>query len=77
MRVLCGTDFSERCEQAGAFGALLAQRSGGDLTLVHVLDTRSMGLGAATVLEALDQSARERLTLSAERLRALGANVSI
>ncbi|MCO5107710.1 MAG: universal stress protein [Burkholderiaceae bacterium] len=77
MRVLCGTDFSERSEAAGVLGALLAQRSGGDLTLVHVLDTRSMAIGPAAVLEALDQSAREKLAQAAERLRALGAKVTV
>src|SRR5690606_4465821 len=77
MRVLCGTDFSDRCEAAGTLGALLAKRSGGDLTLVHVLDTRSIALGPAPVLEALDQSARERLAQAAERLRELGARVSV
>jgi len=77
MRVLCGTDFSDRCEAAGTLGALLAKRSGGDLTLVHVLDTRSIALGPAAVLEALDQSAREKLERTAERLRGLGARVSV
>jgi nucleotide-binding universal stress UspA family protein len=77
MRVLCGTDFSDRCEAAGTLGALLAKRSGGDLTLVHVLDTRSIALGPAAVLEALDQSAREKLEHTAERLRELGARVSV
>ncbi len=77
MRILCGTDFSERSEAAGEVGALLAQRSGGDLTLVHVLDTRSLGIGTPAVLDALDQSARERLEQAAARLRALGATVSV
>lgn len=77
MRVLCGTDFSERSEEAGVVGALLAQRSGGDLTLVHVLDTRGVLFGPAAVLEALDDAARDRLGQAAERLRELGANVSV
>lgn len=77
MRVLCGTDFSERSEAAGVLGALLAQRSGGDLTLVHVLDTRTTGIGPVAVLDALDESARDKLAHAAERLRALGATVSV
>ncbi len=77
MRVLCGTDFSDRCDAAAEFGALLAHRSGGDLTLVHALDTRSLALGPAAVLDALDRGARERLEGTAVRLRALGARVSV
>ncbi len=76
MQVLCGTDFSARSEAAGELGALLAQRSGGELALIHVLDTRSMSLGAAPVLEALDRTAREQLSETAARLRALGARVT-
>ncbi len=77
MRILCGTDFSERSEAAAGLGALLAQRSGGDLTLVHVLDTRTLGIGTPAVLDALDQAAREKLEQTADRLRAAGATVSV
>lgn len=76
MRVLCGTDFSDRAEEAATFGALLAQRTAGELILVHVLDTRSILLGPAPVLDAIEENARERLHAAAERLRALGAKVT-
>ncbi|HEY0878061.1 MAG TPA: universal stress protein [Zeimonas sp.] len=75
MRVLCGTDFSDRAEEAATVGALLAQRTAGELTLVHVLDTRGVLLGPAPVLDAIEENARERLLVAAERLRALGAKV--
>lgn len=75
MRVLCGTDFSDRAEEAATLGALLAQRTAGGLTLVHVLDTRSVLLGPAPALDAIEENARERLQGSAARLRALGATV--
>lgn len=75
MRVLCGTDFSDRAEEAATLGALFAQRSAGGLTLVHVLDTRSVLLGPAPTLDAIEENARERLQASAERLRTLGATV--
>ncbi|MBN9460129.1 MAG: universal stress protein [Burkholderiales bacterium] len=76
MRIVCGTDFSDRAGQAGTVGALLAQRTGGDLTLVHVLDTRGSLFGPGALLDALDEAARERLAQTAEALRALGAQVS-
>ncbi|MCC7058784.1 MAG: universal stress protein [Burkholderiaceae bacterium] len=77
MRIVCGTDFSDRAEEVGVLGALLAQRSGGDLTLIHVLDTRGSLFGPAAVLDAVESAARERLGEVSERLRALGATVSI
>jgi nucleotide-binding universal stress UspA family protein len=77
MRVVCGTDFSERCDEAGLVGALLAQRSGGDLTLVHALDTRSVLLGPAGILDTLDRAARDALAQAAEPLRQTGASVSV
>lgn len=78
MRVLCGTDFSERCEEAGRVGALIAQRTGGDLTLVHVLDTRGVLFGPAAVLETLEKAASDQLAQAAERLREeTGAKVSV
>ncbi len=76
MQILCGTDFSERAEEAARLGALLAQRTAGELTLVHVLDTRGVLLGPAPVLDAIEQNARERLQSAAQRLRALGARVT-
>ncbi len=75
MQVLCGTDFSDRAEEAAVLGALLAQRTGGELVLVHVLDTRSVLLGPAPVLEAIEENARQRLVATAESLRATGAKV--
>ena len=77
MRVVCGTDFSERCGEAGLVGALLAQRSGGDLTLVHALDTRGVLFSPAGVLDTLDKAAREALAQAAEPLRQTGAQVSV
>lgn len=75
MQVLCGTDFSDRAEEAATLAALLAQRTAGQLALVHVLDTRGTLLGPAAVLDTIEQNARERLAASADRLRALGASV--
>lgn len=77
MQVLSGTDFSDRAEEAAELGARLAQRSAGELTLVHVLDTRGVLLGPAPALDAIEDDARERLNASAERLRALGATVQV
>lgn len=76
MQVLCGTDFSDRAGQAAELGALLAQRTGGELTLVHVLDTRSVLLGPAPALDAIEENARERLLAAAETLRAAGVKVN-
>jgi len=76
MKVLCGTDFSDRAEEAAEFGALLAQRTGGELTLVHVLDTRSVLLGPAPALDAIEENAQQRLQATADRLRMGGAKVS-
>lgn len=75
MQVLSGTDFSDRSEDAATLGALLAQRAGGGLTLVHVLDTRSTLLGPAPALDAIEKDAGERLAAMADRLRALGVTV--
>lgn len=75
MQVLTGTDFSDRAEEAATLGALLAQRAGGALTLVHVLDTRSTLFGPARALDAIEQDAGKRLAATADRLRASGAKV--
>lgn len=75
MQVLCGTDFSDRADEAATLGALLAQRTAGELTLVHVLDTRGTLLGPAPAIDAIEQNARERLAAAADRLRELGAAV--
>ncbi len=76
MQVLSGTDFSDRAEEAATLGALFAQRTGGELTLVHVLDTRSVLLGPAPVLDAIEENARQRLKETADRLRKTGVSVS-
>lgn len=76
MQVLCGTDFSDRAEEAAALGALVAQRTGGELTLVHVLDTRSVLLGPAPALDAIEENARQRLQEAADGLRAGGVSVN-
>ncbi|MFP5405898.1 MAG: universal stress protein, partial [Gammaproteobacteria bacterium] len=77
MRIICGTDFSERGRQAAEVAALLAARSGGRMTLLHALDARGGGLGAAHVLQTLETAARERLDDEARHLRALGAAVDV
>lgn len=77
MRIICGTDFSERGHGAAEVAALLAARSGGRLELVHALDTRGAVFGAAHVLQTLETAARERLESEAQRLRELGATVDI
>lgn len=77
MRIICGTDFSERGRQAAEIAALLAARAGGRMTLLHALDARGGGLGAAQVLQALEAAARERLDEQARHLRTLGAPVDI
>lgn len=75
MRITCGTDFSERSQRAADVAALLAERSGGRLALVHGLDSRGAMIGAAHVLKTLESNARERLESEAQRLRSLGATV--
>ncbi len=76
MQVLCGTDFSDRAEEAARLAALLAQRTGGELTLVHVLDTRSVLLGPAPALDAIEENARQRLQATADALRQTGVKVN-
>lgn len=77
MRILSGTDFSERADEAATLAALLARQTNGDLALVHVLDTRNVLFGPAPILDTIEESARERLERMADRLRALGARVDV
>lgn len=77
MRILSGIDFSERSEEAATLAALLARQTDGELTLVHVLDTRNVLFGPAAILDTIEESARMRLGTIGDRLRALGARVDV
>lgn len=75
MNIVCGTDFSAPAAEAASLAALIARRLDRPLLLVHVLDTRGVMFNQATVLEALQRQAAERLDGEVARLRALGARV--
>lgn len=73
--IVCGTDFSDPAGEVAALAARLAHKLDRPLRLVHVLDTRGVMFNQATVLEALQRNAAQRLDDEVARLRALGAEV--
>lgn len=73
--IVCGTDFSPMAAEAATLAARLAHRLDCPLHLVHVLDTRGVMFNQATVLDALQRGASQRLDDEVARLRALGADV--
>ena len=75
MTIVCGTDFSDRAAAVAGLAAQMARRLDQPLSLVHVLSTRGVMINVATVLEAVERAARERIRVEAERLRGLGAQV--
>jgi nucleotide-binding universal stress UspA family protein len=74
MRVVCGTDFSERSRHATSAAAAIASRvPGSEVRVVHVIDEATAALGPAA-LASIEKAARARLVEEAERLRS-GARV--
>jgi nucleotide-binding universal stress UspA family protein len=75
MTIVCGTDFSERCNETATLAATLARRMDQALELVHSLDTRGVLFNVGAVLATIEGAAQARLDAEAARLRALGATV--
>lgn len=76
MTIVCGTDFSEMAGHGGTVAASLSARLQKPLHLLHVLDM-APGELQETPAHPLLLWAESRLAREAERLRALGAEVSV
>jgi len=76
MAVVCGSDFSERCNETATLSATIARRLDQPLELVHSLDTRGVLFNVGAVLASIEGAARQRLEAETARLRALGATVN-
>lgn len=68
MPIICGTDLTEHAAEAATAAALLATRQRETLRLIHVAEPELLGEPLEPVREAIEREA--------ERLRALGAEVT-
>ena len=76
MKIICGTDFSERAVEASRAAAAVARRLGDTLVLAHIWDESLVGGLWNDFRDRMSAAVRNRLYEHAIRLRETGASVA-
>jgi nucleotide-binding universal stress UspA family protein len=75
MKIICGTDFSDRAARGTTAAAVLAGKLQDRLLLVHALPGGGLGASSPQVMNAPFASLHEKLAEEVERLGRLGAEI--